>query len=219
MSPDLTNPENWWKEYCQDYAERSWRDYRYLLSEYVRHAAGAPLLDVGCGYGFLVECARQFGIQATGLESSRIAIERCKIMHPLADVRAWSGGENLPMPSESIGGAILNEFIDHIGIEENRLLFRELSRVLRPGGSLIVRSPSRYNKFDKDKGHITFFSMREFRAFVESFQFVVLEQPYVVQPLLGTSRLAMLTMRIAQKLLNKPQAWEARIDLVARKGK
>lgn len=215
-STDLTNPENWWAEYSKDYAGRTWRNYRHLLSEYVRHAEGAPLLDVGCGYGFLVECARQFGIAAIGLEAAEAAVLRCRSLHPLADVRLWKGGEALPLEAESVAGAVLNEFVDHITVEQNRSLFREVWRVLRPGGVLIVKSPSRHNRFDEDEGHVTFFSPSEFREFVESFSFKLVEQPYVPQPFLGGSRFGWLAMR-ALTLPFKPEKWNARNDLVARK--
>ena len=213
---DLTDPENWWAEYSKDYAGRTWRNYRHLLGEYVRHGEGAPLLDVGCGYGFLVECARQFGIAAVGLEAAEAAVAHCRSLHPLADVRLWKGGEPLPFKAESIAGVVLNEFVDHITVEQNRSLFREIGRVLRPGGVLIVKSPSRHNRFDEDEGHVTFFSPSEFREFVESFSFKVLEQPYVPQPLLGSSGFGWLAMR-ALTLPFKPERWNARNDLVARK--
>ena len=101
------------------------------------------------------------------------------------DVRKWSRGQKLPLDTASVGGAVLNEFVDHITIEHNRLLFSELLRVLRPNGLLLVKSPSRHNRFDDDEGHVTFFSPSEFRTFVESFGFHVIEQPYTPQPLLG----------------------------------
>ena len=215
-SGDLTDPDNWWTAYAQDYAGRTWKSYRDLLSEYIRHAEGGPLLDVGCGYGFLVECARQFGIVAVGLEAAENALERGRALHPLADIRSWKGGEPLPIESESMAGAMLNEFVDHITIEQNRLLFRELGRVLKPGGTLMVKSPSRYNSFDQDAGHVTFFSPSEFKVFVQGFSFEVIEQPFVPQPFLGTSRAGRLAMRGLTTLF-KPEAWTARNDLVARK--
>jgi SAM-dependent methyltransferase len=212
----FTDPDVWWQEYSGHYATRSWKDYRPLLAEFVSFAEEPPLLDVGCGYGFLVECARQFGIQAIGLEAGSSALDFCKRTHPLADIRPWKGGEDLPVASASIGGVVLNEFIDHITLKQNELLFRELTRVLKPNGVLLVKSPSKYNRFDQDEGHVTFFSPSEFREFVQSFFFDVLDQPYYPQPILGPSRLASLAVSLATKVY-KPEKWSARIDLIARK--
>jgi SAM-dependent methyltransferase len=216
VTNNLTDPDVWWAEYSDHYVTRSWKDYRALLAEFVSFAEEPPLLDVGCGYGFLLECARRFGIAAIGLEASKSALAYCARAHPLVDIRTWRGGENLPIESESIGGVVLHEFIDHITPLQNELLFQELSRVLKPGGILLVKSPSKYNKFDQDGGHVTFFSPGEFCEFVQSFSFEVLDQPYIPQPILGTSRLASLAVRLATKVY-KPEKWSARIDLVARK--
>ncbi len=111
---------------------------------------------------------------------------------------------------------VTRSFIDHITPAQNELLFRELSRVLKPGALLLVKSPSKYNRFDQDGGHVTFFSPGEFREFVQSFLFEVLDQPYIPQPILGTSRLASLAVRLATKVY-RPEKWSSRIDLIARK--
>lgn len=206
----------WWREYAGAYAGRSWREYRGLLAEAVRHAPGGPLLDVGCGYGFLVECARRFGMEAVGLEGSSDALAECRARHPLADVRPWSAGTALPLSSASVGVAVAHEFIDHVTLEDNRALFGELWRVLKPDGVVVVKSPSRYNTADQDKGHVTFFSPSEFREFIEEFRFEVVAQPYVPRALLGMSRPGWLAMRALTTLWPR-EGWAARIDLVARK--
>jgi SAM-dependent methyltransferase len=214
MTTDLVALEKWWVEYSEHYENRSWKDYRTFVADFVLYAEGTPLLDVGCGYGFLLECARRFGIPAIGLEGSESALERGRKLHPLIDIRMWHGGENLPFNDNCIGGAVLNEFVDHITVDQNELLFQELWRVLKPGGSLMVKSPSRYNQFDKDSGHVTFFSAIEFRKFAESFSFEVLHQPYI--PLFRRSQFASLAQKCVTKIY-KPDKWATRIDLVARK--
>jgi SAM-dependent methyltransferase len=214
---DYTDPDTWWDEYLGHYENRTWRDSSGILADVVAHAGGGPLLDVGCGLGFLVECARQWGIEAIGLEASEKALAACRQRHPKADVRPWRGGEPLPLGDGSIGVALAHEFIDHISPQQNRLLFRELGRVVRLGGTLIVHSPSRFNRFDKDKGHITFFSPSEFRRFVEEFGFSVVEQPYSPQPVLGPSRIGRVAVRALARLTGNPEWLAARIDLVARK--
>jgi SAM-dependent methyltransferase len=213
MSRSVPDPDQWWTQYRADYAGRTWRDYRHLLAEAVRHAPSPPLLDVGCGQGFLVECARQFGIPAVGLEASEVALAEGRRLHPDADARLWKAGEPLPFAAESIGVAMLNQVIDHVTLEENRQLFAELHRVLKPEGALVAHSPSRFNTFDTDTGHVTFFSPSEFRAFVDGFGFRVVEQPYFPQPVLGTG-VGWLLVRAFTRAF-KPERLAATIDLVA----
>ena len=206
-------PDQWWSQYRADYAGRTWRDYRHLLAEAVRHAPAPPLLDVGCGQGFLVECARQFGVAAIGLEASAVALAEGRRLHPQADARAWRAGEPLPCADGSIGVAMLNQVIDHFTLDDNRRLFTELGRVLTSGGALIVHSPSRFNRFDTDAGHVTFFSPSEFRTFVEGFGFRVVEQPYFPQPVLGTGAGWLLVRAFARVF--KPERLAATIDVIA----
>jgi ubiquinone/menaquinone biosynthesis C-methylase UbiE len=213
MGHPVPDPDHWWIEHQGDYADRSWRDYRHLLAEAVRHAPEPPLLDVGCGQGFLVDCARRFGMAAIGLEASQVAIAEGRRRHPEADVRLWVAGDPLPCGDQSIGVAMLNQVIDHITLLENRQLFTELTRVLKPGGALIAHSPSRFNKFDTDTGHVTFFSPSEFRTFVTKAGFRVIEQPYFPQPVLGTG-VGWLAVRAFTRLF-RPERLAATIDLVA----
>ena len=213
---DFTDLNTWWDEYASCYEDRSWEVARSLLAEIIQHAPGGPILDVGCGYGFLAECARRFGIGAIGLEGSERALQVSRKLHPLADMRAWKAGTDFPISSDSIGCVVVNEFVDHITIVQNRSMLLEAYRVLSDDGVLIVKSPSKFNRFDKDLGHVTFFSPREFNLFVQSFSFHIVSQPYSPQPLLGSSRVGWLAMRMLAKLY-QPEKWAARIDLVARK--
>jgi SAM-dependent methyltransferase len=209
--PDLPT---WWTQYRDEYEHRTWRDYRILLSNAVKHGLEPPLLDVGCGYGFLVECARQFGIPAVGLEASTHALGESRRRHPSADIREWHAGTRLPFDAESIGVAMLNQVVDHFTLDENQHLMHELRRVLKPDGTLLVYSPSRHNRFESDTGHLTFFSPAEFRRFVAASGFTVVAQPYQPQPLLGQSGVGWLLMR-ALTHIYKRETWAATIDLVA----
>ncbi len=212
----LDELESWWSSYGGAYTDRTWLDYRVLLAESLKNAVEAPLLDVGCGYGFLVECARRFGIAATGLETSAHALAECRARHPHADVRPWAAGASLPFESESFGIAVLNQVVDHFTIDENRLLFPEVHRILRRDGILLVFSPSRHNSFEVDTGHVTFFSPSEFRRFVESFGFRVVSQPYHLQPVFGPSLLGRMAAKAITQVY-KPENWAATIDLVCRR--
>src|SRR5262249_8391243 len=142
---NLTDIESWWAFYRREYENRTWRDYRGILAEVVRYAESMPMLDVGSGFGFLVECARQLGMPASGVEASAAALAESRLRHPLAEFREWHAGTPLPCAPESIGVAVLNQVVDHFTRDENDGLFAELQRVLKPGGTLLAFSPSRHN--------------------------------------------------------------------------
>ena len=150
---------------------------------------------------------------AIGIEASDIALAEGRIRHPQADLRQWRAGTPLPCADGSIGVTMLNQVIDHFTLEENRLLFDDLRRVLKPGGVLIAHSPSRFNRFDTDTGHVTFFSPLEFRAFVADAGFDVIAQPFVPQPVLGGG-VGWRVVRVFTHFF-KPQRMAATIDIVA----
>jgi SAM-dependent methyltransferase len=213
-APDLAG---WWRQYEGAYEGRSWRDYRHLLAETVRYGSGPPLLDVGSGFGFLVECARQFGMPAVGLEASEHALSECRRRHPHVDVRRWQAGTPLPFEDGAIGMAMLNQIVDHFSLVENRSLFGELHRVLNQEGILVVHSPSRFNRVEQshDSGHVTFFTPSEFRTFVAGFGFHVIAQPYQPQRMFD-SDVGWLLVRAVARVF-RPERLAATIDLVAAK--
>lgn len=215
---DFTNPDEWWAEYISEYDGRDWLLYRPLVAQFIRHGQQHPLLDIGSGLGFLIECARRFGVHAIGVEASDVALAECRARHPHVEVRKWVGGDDLPFENCSVGGAILNEFVDHITTLQNDQLFKELFRVLMPEGIIIVKSPSRHNFLDNDLGHVTFFSRNEFKEFIINHGFELIENPYVPLPIFGSSRAGRSLAR-AVSIFFKPDRFAARIDLVARKKK
>lgn len=213
-APDLAG---WWSQYEGAYEGRTWRDYRHLLAETIRYGSGPPLLDVGCGFGFLVECARQFGIPAVGLEASDRALDEGRRRHPHADVRSWRAGEPVAFADGVIGMAMLNQIVDHFSLAENQSLFGELHRVLKPEGIVVVHSPSRFNRVEqsKDSGHISFFAPSEFRAFVAGFGFQVIAQPYQPRRVFDSEAGWWLVRAVARVF--QPERLAATIDLIAAK--
>jgi SAM-dependent methyltransferase len=206
--------DDWWRQYAACYAGRTWLDYRSLLAEVVQHATATPVLDVACGFGFLVECARRFGIPAIGVEGAAAALDEARRRHPLADIRSWTAGAPLPLADGSVGVAVVHEVVDHLTADETDRLLTDVHRVLGNEGTLLVKSPSRANRFDTDEGHVNGFLPSEFRALVERHGFAVVSQTYLPQPLLGTSGPGWLLMRALSKVM-QPERLNARIDLVA----
>src|SRR5205823_11899970 len=53
-----------------------WTWYRPLLAHCVRHGAPGPVLDLGSGLGFFVECCRRWNIDCVGVDASEHAASR-----------------------------------------------------------------------------------------------------------------------------------------------
>jgi 2-polyprenyl-3-methyl-5-hydroxy-6-metoxy-1,4-benzoquinol methylase len=111
------------------------------------------LLEVGCGAGNLLlqatvrgsyPVALDLSMQALGFVRSRL-MEACKGPDaPRGYACIQSIGELLPLPENSFDGIILSEVIEHL--EAPQVSIREATRVLRPGGRLLVTTPN-YRSF------------------------------------------------------------------------
>lgn len=94
------------------------------------------LLDIGCGYGFFLELARQGGWDVYGLE-------------PCAHARAHAELKSLNVASEDLfTRAYKNEMFDVITLfyvlehlPDPLKYLKEINRILKPGGLLLVRVP------------------------------------------------------------------------------
>ncbi|MEU6717377.1 class I SAM-dependent methyltransferase [Nonomuraea sp. NPDC046802] len=96
-------------------------------------------LDVGSGTGrFTPALARAFG-PVTGVEPSVRMREIAQAQSPHSDVRYLEGSaEDMPVPSASADYALM--FLSWHHVQDKPRAVRELARVLRPAGRLLLRA-------------------------------------------------------------------------------
>lgn len=113
----------------------------------------ARLLEVGCGAGNLLmqavvrgsyPVALDLSMQALGFVRSRLEEAGTAPDAPRGYACIQSIGELLPLPENSFDAIILSEVIEHL--EAPQVSIREATRVLRPGGRLLVTTPN-YRSF------------------------------------------------------------------------
>ena len=100
-----------------------------------------PLLDIGCGRGELLELCRAAGIDAHGFDTNERSV---------ADLRARGLGATLAgvpecfvgIDDQSIGAVAALHVVEHLPVAVLFDLFREATRVLRPGGLLMIETPN-----------------------------------------------------------------------------
>ncbi len=131
---------------------------RGLLRPYVPILVGhAPVLDVGCGRGELLELLREAEIEARGIDLDRGMVERSRrkgLDVELAEAVAYLEQRD----PESLGAVIASHVIEHLQYEELERLFDLSRRVLRPGGLFVaetinVHSLSAFKTFWTDPSH------------------------------------------------------------------
>jgi ubiquinone biosynthesis O-methyltransferase len=110
-----------------------------LILDLVGDVKGRKVLDVGCGDGaFAVELAKR-GAIVTGIDASAAMIEAAKDRATEAriDVAFQVGAaEHLPFPPERFD--IVTAVTILCFVDDAHPVFREIARVLRPGGRLVI---------------------------------------------------------------------------------
>jgi SAM-dependent methyltransferase len=175
--------ENW-------YLSRDYRFYAPLVAQIIEHSKPGPLLDVGAGLGYLVECAQRWGLDARGVEGSRDAVEIGKARFAELAVQHHPLSEPLPFADGAFQTVIMNQVIEHLETEVAERAVREIFRVLRPEGLLMVLSPSKYNEHERkvDPTHINLYSPSELRQLLLRAGFASVVPFDAPLPRLGTSR-------------------------------
>ena len=153
--------------------------------------SGQRLLDPGCGEGTMAAVLRGRFEEVHGVDISREAVERACALGVNA-VRVNVNVEPLPYPEGSFDTVVSLDVIEHVFDPVDFL--REIHRVLRPGGALVVSTPNirklqrvlslvrgrfprtSYDPVGYDGGHLHYFTSRDMRVLLEEQGFTV---PYV----------------------------------------
>lgn len=176
------------------------------------------LLDVGCSSGPFILAARDFGVEAEGVEPSsgpaRTAIQ--------SGLKVYQGYlKDIHLPEESFDVITLFEVLEHL--RDPLSLVKECHRILCTSGLLVIRTGNtdswtvqymkgrwRYFSIREHGGHISFFNPVSMRKLSERSGFVVVdikthrvcfyekgEVPFIYYRLI----------KIVSDLLNAPAAW------------
>jgi SAM-dependent methyltransferase len=128
--------EDYAREYCDELSRKPF-DCE-LLERFVRSLpSDARVCDLGCGPGHLAEHLRSLGAHAFGVDLSPSMIAIAAKRYPsneylVGDMR------QLKLPDEAVGGIVALYSMIHLGRQEVAPAVREMTRVLVPGGGLLV---------------------------------------------------------------------------------
>jgi SAM-dependent methyltransferase len=147
--------------------ERHWwyRGRRSVLNavlEGVELPAGALLLDAGCGSGRTLDELARLGSSVRGMELNPVGVAAARARgHEVAEAPV----ERIPHPDGSFDLVTCLDVIEHT--DDDVASLRELHRVTRPGGRLVVTVPAHprlWSRHDELNGHRRRYTRRSLRA-------------------------------------------------------
>jgi SAM-dependent methyltransferase len=128
----------------------------------------AVVLEVGCASGYVLRLIRSQLPSATVIGSDYVIGPLKELAPSLPDVPIIQFDLiHCPLPSESVDAVIMLNVLEHI--KDDAAALRQVRRILRPGGLLIVEVPAGphlYDVYDKLLMHYRRYSMRRLKRLV-----------------------------------------------------
>jgi SAM-dependent methyltransferase len=164
QSRRLTGPAE-----IEAWRKRTWVDTQRRL-EWIRSRVGPSdrtleILDVGCGYGFVVDALARKGYRAIGMDVGTERLEIARSHHQGAFVEGTVGGQFLKENQGRFGCLTLFHDLEHV---RDPVTFLQLSCcAVRPGGFVLIEVPNlvdelltysaSYRAFYWQRAHLSYF--------------------------------------------------------------
>lgn len=110
--------------------------------------AGQIAADLGAGTGFITEALAARGVRVIAVDQSKTMLEQMRrnlaAKFPGARVEYRLGdADTLPIADSAVDYAFANMFLHHVETPANAI--REMARILKPGGALVVTDLDEHN--------------------------------------------------------------------------
>lgn len=150
---------------ANDPTSELWGEHRSRYRFASHFVAGQTVLDVACGSGFGLEMLRAAGARPIGIDYARETLTSIRVDRPDAQL-VHADATRLPLETASIDQIVSFETIEHV--PNAAALIRELRRVLKPGGHLVLSTPNRafgpVERHTANRFHVREFTADELRS-------------------------------------------------------
>ena len=124
------------------------------------------VLDVGCGHGVLCYLLKKEGRKPVGVDMTKTSIAFCQDkIKGVSFTKA--NAENIPFQDDMFDVVASNQMIEHL--EKPKLAIREMIRVCKPNGKLLITTPIKDFMGGKEVGHLHSFDYYDIMDLFEQF--------------------------------------------------
>ena len=137
------------KDHWEVVGKRTWKSYKWILLHCIKYyTAEEPIdtiVDLGCGNGEFLQTCSHFGIPAIGVDAEKDALQTCQ-SRGLTVKEIDMSSNTLPFADNSVSIVVCSQLIEHLEKNDGIHLMKEVYRILKKNGMLLLYSPSHYNR-------------------------------------------------------------------------
>ncbi len=124
------------------------RRQQYYLDSYVKEWLGEDIkgevVDLGCGRGEWLDILQESGYKALGIDMNEASLGECR-NKGLRVMQMDAVDYVKSLPDESVSMITSFQLIEHLELSQLLVLFREMGRVVKKGGIIIMETPNPCN--------------------------------------------------------------------------
>jgi hypothetical protein len=195
---------------------------RYLIARELSDRR--DVLDIACGEGYGSDILATVAAHVVGVDIAADVVAHAASRYARPNLAFKHGAcEEIPLPDHSVDLVVSFETIEHIPVHED--MMREIRRVLRADGLLVISTPERHEYSDvtgyRNPYHVKELDRREFEHLMRShFQHVAvagqrIRGGSIVGPLDESTNTSFVTFPVAGADVNRVQGLHAPVYLLA----
>ncbi|MBL7749096.1 MAG: class I SAM-dependent methyltransferase, partial [Chitinophagaceae bacterium] len=145
----MSNNANWTGERLETFVfNESTIEHLHRYAIACGLAAGKTVLDIACGEGYGSYLLAAKAASVTGMDIDNTTIKKATQKYPKENLRfTQATAEKIPAADAQFDMVVSFETLEHL--EDHDTMIKEIKRVLKPGGLLVISTPDKKNYSDK----------------------------------------------------------------------